>query len=45
MALVGRDTTKEYHFYLFLSRSNNTSYDDISGMYGIDYVGLAVKEK
>lgn len=44
MALVGKYEKKEYHFYLSLSRNNNTSYDDISGMYGIDYVGLEVKK-
>ena len=44
MELVGKNETKEYHFYLFLSRSNDISYKDISGMYGIDYVGLEVKK-
>ena len=44
MELVGKNETKEYHFYLLLSRSNDISYKDISGMYGIDYVGLEVKK-
>ena len=44
MELMNGKETVDYHYYIFASR-NEGIYEDIVGMYSIDYVGMEMKEK
>ena len=44
MKLVGKAETCTYHYYILLSRTNDRGYDDIDGLYSVDYVGVELME-